>query len=797
MSKNIVFCADGTWNGLGEPDSDDKTANVTNVFKTYPNLDGVDTADTFRLEKEQERALTAADGTVQQIAKYLHGVGDSDNFLVKALGGALGAGLITRIVRGYTFVSRNYVVGDGIYLIGFSRGAYTARALAGLIAVKGLLDATQLDLADKERAYRLGSAVWYDHRRAQLRDNKVGRLEETVLDLPGFLMRPPRSDQLVAAPIEAVAVWETVGALGIPAFNAAMMRVDNLQFVNLALSPKVRHGLHAVAVDEIRADFTPTLWDADPRITQVLFVGAHGDVGGGYPLNRNESGLSDGPLKWMTVQLAQLGVRFSASPVFVPAPDAKAPAHSPWMHPPWICSPKAHANFPVGWVCTAACWIGSQAATWSPRDIRLHRISHRIWPAISTGRSPQPGSSWWRNENRRHRLPRKPRHDLHVGGITELIDRRHLAEAIAAVDQDFGVARECRGVARHRHDGGHAALGEFARLRFGALARWIEHHCIEAGKFLGDKRAAEQVAPLRRNRLETAGGSAGTAQRVDGVGVAVGGDNAGALGEPEREWSDAGEQVGDRLGGAGVLEHEPRQRFFSEGCRLQEGAGRQRHGGAPDPHLRLGALRHQLAVAGNARQPVGLGDTGERESERRRERTRSAHIHVDAVIGCGRLDVERLCGGLERLGDRPGGVDEAVKTGRQDRASIDRNDPVGMQRSEADFQNIAGAAPRVQYGAAAALAVGIDEVGDGRRDAGVTELRRHCLALPGAIRRRVPMLERAAAAHAEVWADRRDARGARRLDAQEVAPVRMAGPGIDLNDFARQRIRHIDRPCAR
>ena len=65
------------------------------------------------------------------MAKYLHGVGDSNNFLAKVLGGGFGEGLITRIVRGYTFVSRNYEDGDKIYLVGFSRGAYTARALAG------------------------------------------------------------------------------------------------------------------------------------------------------------------------------------------------------------------------------------------------------------------------------------------------------------------------------------------------------------------------------------------------------------------------------------------------------------------------------------------------------------------------------------------------------------------------------------------------------------------------------------------------------------------------------------------
>jgi uncharacterized protein (DUF2235 family) len=121
MAKNVVFCADGTWNGPSEPDDDDASAPATNVFKLFLNLAGLDDPDTLTLAKEQQRTLRTADGTVQQVSKYLHGVGDSNNFLVKALGGTLGEGLITRIVRGYTFISRNYVRGDRIYIIGFSR----------------------------------------------------------------------------------------------------------------------------------------------------------------------------------------------------------------------------------------------------------------------------------------------------------------------------------------------------------------------------------------------------------------------------------------------------------------------------------------------------------------------------------------------------------------------------------------------------------------------------------------------------------------------------------------------------
>src|SRR5262249_26664572 len=103
MGKNVVFCADGTWSGPGETDNDD-TPHPTNVFKLFRNLGGVDTPGAAQPEKERERTLTAADGSVRQIAKYLHGVGDSENFLARILGGTAGAGLIARIVRGYTFL---------------------------------------------------------------------------------------------------------------------------------------------------------------------------------------------------------------------------------------------------------------------------------------------------------------------------------------------------------------------------------------------------------------------------------------------------------------------------------------------------------------------------------------------------------------------------------------------------------------------------------------------------------------------------------------------------------------------
>jgi hypothetical protein len=114
------------------------------------------------------------------------------------------------------------------------------------------------------------------------------------------------------------------------------------------LSDKVRHGIHAVAVDERRADFTPTLWDSDARITQVLFPGAHADVGGGYTRDGNESGLSDCSLAWMTSQLATRGVAFARTPRYVPSPLATGVGHRPWSHVPWTALLSHARSFPAG-----------------------------------------------------------------------------------------------------------------------------------------------------------------------------------------------------------------------------------------------------------------------------------------------------------------------------------------------------------------------------------------------------------------------------------------------------------------
>jgi uncharacterized protein (DUF2235 family) len=172
MPKNIVFCADGTWNGPNSKDDDnDGIPDTTNVWKLFCTLAGDPKQESVLLASEQEIVEPGAGG---QVAKYLHGVGDSRNIAIKLLGGVFGDGLIARIVRGYTYISRNYEPDDAIFLIGFSRGAYTVRALGGMIADVGLLNKAEYDPDNKEQAYELGIKQWRRHREARLAARQNG-----------------------------------------------------------------------------------------------------------------------------------------------------------------------------------------------------------------------------------------------------------------------------------------------------------------------------------------------------------------------------------------------------------------------------------------------------------------------------------------------------------------------------------------------------------------------------------------------------------------------------------------------
>jgi len=346
MAKRIVFCADGTWNGPekkkqdddgprvteenGEPDTE-----ITNVLKLFSNLAGNVTPKEDEGAREQERFLVDRTGKTAQAAKYIDGVGASGHLLEKLLGGAFGVGLIGRIVRGHTFISRHYEPGDEIHIVGFSRGAYTARALGGMISSVGLLNPATYDPKDKHEAYRLSTAAWRQYKAISFGDIDKLTVADRLVNLGIDLISPklPENGLIRNIPIKSVGVWDTVGSLGIPVYFADG-RYDLYRFKDTALSPKVERGFHAMAIDELRADFPVTRWEDRLGVRQVWFAGAHSDVGGGYV--PDQCGLSDVALDWMMRQLNGVGVLFETPARLLPNLERKnQDIHEPWKKIPF------------------------------------------------------------------------------------------------------------------------------------------------------------------------------------------------------------------------------------------------------------------------------------------------------------------------------------------------------------------------------------------------------------------------------------------------------------------------------
>ena len=351
--QHIIYCADGTWNGPGDPNAQDDidasssatgegAARTTNVWKVFVDLAGAVTQETAAMPSEQEKVFSGPSDLPLQVAKYMHGVGDSSNLAIKALGGVFGVGVIARIVRGYTYISRHYAPGDAIHIVGFSRGAYTARALAGMICSVGLLNPKKYDSADKFNAYLLGYGAWLKARGVVFGGGGTVSRWLTGLvhgaELLASRLLFSRGDFITGVPIQSVAVWDTVGSMGIPLYIQDKRR-DAFSFVDTKLNPNVQQGFHAMALDERRRDFPVTRWVARKDVEEVWFSGCHSDVGGGYPAG--ETGLSDLALDWMMARLRSQGVTFAANlPLKPDLTHYAQDFHKPWETPPFDIDPQ-------------------------------------------------------------------------------------------------------------------------------------------------------------------------------------------------------------------------------------------------------------------------------------------------------------------------------------------------------------------------------------------------------------------------------------------------------------------------
>lgn len=304
--KTLMVCLDGT--------NQTKTQDhPTNIARIFDSLGG----DPVQAGDGSLETTVAGEKTV--VGKYLPGVGTQGDLALKVLGNLFGDGIAEPIVRGYTFLSRNYEFGDEIIITGFSRGATAARALAGFAVKQGLLNPASYDVTDKNAAYLRAIAAWYAYRK----EKPTFANQLRLLTIEGLMRKGlptlPEGDYTASTPIKAVAVFDTVSSLGIPHFGSDGEPKFDFSICDTTLNPAVENGFHALAADEMRDLFGPTFWAARGKVTQQIFPGAHSDVGGGYP----NKGLSDAALDWMFTNLASVGLacnRALLKPAFAPNP---------------------------------------------------------------------------------------------------------------------------------------------------------------------------------------------------------------------------------------------------------------------------------------------------------------------------------------------------------------------------------------------------------------------------------------------------------------------------------------------
>jgi uncharacterized protein (DUF2235 family) len=301
--KNIVVCSDGTGNA-------DIRGRGTNVFKLF---EAVELRANQHHLPNQRLPPDYDHSPPTQTAIYHDGLGTESFKPIRLIGAAFGYGFSRHVKQLYTELARCYVPGDKIFLFGFSRGAFTVRSLAGLIAHTGLLDVKKVK-SEKELNQRVNEA--YTALRECFRRFGTWR-KDPVNNAPAEAFRKNYAVE-PETPIEFLGVWDTVDAVGFPLDEIADLWntvVYPFKFPDTNLSSVVKCARHAISIDDARRTFHPELWNESPdststrRIVQVWFPGVHSNVGGGYP----KQGISLVSMVWMMKEAETRGLRFVQS----------------------------------------------------------------------------------------------------------------------------------------------------------------------------------------------------------------------------------------------------------------------------------------------------------------------------------------------------------------------------------------------------------------------------------------------------------------------------------------------------
>ena len=297
--KNIVLCSDGTGNTAVK-------ARGTNVFKLYEAVD--------IQGHKYDPTLTP------QVAFYDDGVGTSSLAPLKLIGGAFGYGFRRNVKELYTELVHVYEPGDHMFLFGFSRGAYTVRALSGLIQYCGILDPKKVDhevltnrvnecwTAFRREAFK---RVTETERRSNQPSSDRAQQDCARREAFGAMIHDEHAPG-GAVTIDFVGVWDTVGAVGMPfeELRELFNWIYPMRFSELTPSSRITRACHALSIDDDRRTFYPELWNEKGipanQVDQVWFAGVHSNVGGGYV----KHGMSLVALDWMMAEAERCGLRF-------------------------------------------------------------------------------------------------------------------------------------------------------------------------------------------------------------------------------------------------------------------------------------------------------------------------------------------------------------------------------------------------------------------------------------------------------------------------------------------------------
>ncbi|MFF5015285.1 DUF2235 domain-containing protein [Streptomyces sp. NPDC001165] len=286
MSRAIVVCLDGTGNQVG-------ASHPTNVVRLVEMLDADDPA----------RQLVYYDpgvGTMSSAAAH----GPVSRRLSRLWGLAFGSGLRANLAEAYTYLMRHWQPGDQVYVFGFSRGAYTARALVGMLNKPGLMRPGSENLVPYAVAkYSFNQDIDRSEKEVARFSHAFCRRTENEPLWAEVKKNNPRQVSHHALPVAYLGVWDTVKAAG-------LLRLGNLQWPFTHQLPNAARIRHAVSLDETRRPYreflvTPRPAPRQDTAEEVWFTGVHSDVGGTFAHAADDPLLSTIPLKWITDGVTQ------------------------------------------------------------------------------------------------------------------------------------------------------------------------------------------------------------------------------------------------------------------------------------------------------------------------------------------------------------------------------------------------------------------------------------------------------------------------------------------------------------